>query len=179
MKKVEKPKKPILFYYVIALVVLILLNTFLFPNLLNKHKVKAVDYGTFLTMVEEKNVSKVELDGDTITFTDKEEDPNYYETTTFDDPDLVNRLEDAGCEFGRVAQEEMNPLFSFFLVWILPILIFWALGQFLTKHTQISVLSARKVHCLWDLREPVNHCLQKKSQGKRMFRFSLFPVQNS
>ena len=133
MKKVEKPKKPILFYYVIALVVLILLNTFLFPNLLNKHKVKAVDYGTFLTMVEEKNVSKVELDGDTITFTDKEEDPNYYETTTFDDPDLVNRLEDAGCEFGRVAQEEMNPLFSFFLVWILPILIFWALGQFLTK----------------------------------------------
>ena len=133
MKKVEKPKKPILFYYVIALVVLILLNTFLFPNLLNKHKVKAVDYGTFLTMVEEKNVSKVELDGDTITFTDKEEDPNYYETTTFDDPDLVNRLEDAGCEFGRVAQEEMNPLLSFFLVWILPILIFWALGQFLTK----------------------------------------------
>ena len=133
MKKVEKPKKPILFYYVIALVVLILLNMFLFPNLLNKHKVKAVDYGTFLTMVEEKNVSKVELNGDTITFTDKEEDPNYYETTTFDDPDLVNRLEDAGCEFGRVAQEEMNPLFSFFLVWILPILIFWALGQFLTK----------------------------------------------
>ena len=133
MKKVEKPKKPILFYYVIALVVLILLNTFLFPNLLNKHKVKAVDYGTFLTMVEEKNVSKVELNGDTITFTDKEEDPNYYETTTFDDPDLVNRLEDAGCEFGRVAQEEMNPLLSFFLVWILPILIFWALGQFLTK----------------------------------------------
>ena len=133
MKKVEKPKKPILFYYVIALVVLILLNTFLFPNLLNKHKVKSVDYGTFLTMVEEKKVSKVELDGDTITFTDKEEDPNYYETTTFDDPDLVNRLEDAGCEFGRVAQEEMNPLLSFFLVWILPILIFWALGQFLTK----------------------------------------------
>ena len=133
MKKVEKPKKPILFYYVIALVVLILLNTFLFPNLLNKHKVKSVDYGTFLTMVEEKNVSKVELDGDTITFTDKEEDPNYYETTTFDDPDLVNRLEDAGCEFGRVAQEEMNPLLSFFLVWILPILIFWALGQFLTR----------------------------------------------
>ena len=133
MKKVEKPKKPILFYYVIALVVLILLNTFLFPNLLNKHKVKSVDYGTFLTMVEEKNVSKVELNGDTIIFTDKEEDPNYYETTTFDDPDLVNRLEDAGCEFGRVAQEEMNPLLSFFLVWILPILIFWALGQFLTR----------------------------------------------
>ena len=133
MKKVEKPKKPILFYYVIALVVLILLNTFLFPNLLNKHKVKSVDYGTFLTMVEEKNVSKVELNGDTIIFTDKEEDPNYYETTTFDDPDLVNRLEDAECEFGRVAQEEMNPLLSFFLVWILPILIFWALGQFLTR----------------------------------------------
>ena len=94
---------------------------------------KEVDYGTFLTMVERKEVSKVELNGDTIYFTDNSEEPKYYETTTFDDPNLVNRLEDAGCEFGRVAQQEMNPLLSFFLVWILPLLIFWALGQWLTK----------------------------------------------
>ena len=122
MKKVEKPKKPLIFYYLIALIILVLLNTFLFPNILGKNKVKEVDYGTFLTMVEGKEVSKVELNGDTI-----------YETTTFDDPDLVNRLEDAGCEFGRVAQQEMNPLLIFFLVWILPLLIFWALGQWLAK----------------------------------------------
>lgn len=133
MKKVEKPKKPLIFYYLIALVILILLNTFLFPNLMNHHKVKDVDYGTFLTRVDKKEVSKVELNGDTIYFTDKSAEPNYYETTTFEDPDLVNRLEEAGCEFGRIAQEEMNPLVSFLLVWVLPIVIFWVLGQFLAK----------------------------------------------
>ena len=133
MKKVEKPKKPLIFYYLIALVILILLNTFLFPNLMNHHKVKDVDYGTFLTMVDKKEVSKVELNGDTIYFTDKAAEPNYYETTPFEDPDLVNRLEEAGCEFGRIAQEEMNPLVSFLLVWVLPIVIFWVLGQFLAK----------------------------------------------
>ncbi len=133
MKKVEKPKKPLIFYYLIALIILVLLNTFLFPNILGKNKVKEVDYGTFLTMVEGKEVSKVELNGDTIYFTDNSEEPKYYETTTFDDPNLVNRLEDAGCEFGRVAHQEMNPLLSFFLVWILPLLIFWALGQWLAK----------------------------------------------
>lgn len=133
MKKVEKPKKPLIFYYLIALVILILLNTFLFPNLMNHHKVKDVDYGTFLTMVDKKEVSKVELNGDTIYFTDKAAEPNYYETTTFEDPDLVKRLEEAGCEFGRIAQEEMNPLVSFLLVWVLPIVIFWVLGQFLAK----------------------------------------------
>ena len=133
MKKVEKPKKPLIFYYLIALIILVLFNTFLFPNILGKNKVKEVDYGTFLTMVEGKEVSKVELNGDTIYFTDNSEEPKYYETTTFDDPNLVNRLEDAGCEFGRVAQQEMNPLLSFFLVWILPLLIFWALGQWLAK----------------------------------------------
>lgn len=133
MKKVEKPKKPLIFYYLIALIILVLLNTFLFPNILGKNKVKEVDYGTFLTMVEGKEVSKVELNGDTIYFTDNSEEPKYYETTTFDDPNLVNRLEDAGCEFGRVAQQEMNPLLRFFLVWILPLLIFWALGQWLAK----------------------------------------------
>ena len=133
MKKVEKPKKPLIFYYLIALIILVLLNAFLFPNILGKNKVKEVDYGTFLTMVEGKEVSKVELNGDTIYFTDNSEEPKYYETTTFDDPNLVNRMEDAGCEFGRVAQQEMNPLLNFFLVWILPLLIFWALGQWLAK----------------------------------------------
>lgn len=139
MKKVEKPKKPLIFYYLIALIILVLLNTFLFPNILGKNKVKEVDYGTFLTMVEGKEVSKVELNGDTIYFTDNSKEPKYYETTTFDDPNLVNRLEDAGCEFGRVAQQEMNPLLSFFLVWILPLLIFWALGQWLAKKMMVKM----------------------------------------
>lgn len=135
MKKVERPKKPLIFYYLVALVVLILLNTLLFPSLIGNHRVTSVDYGTFLNMVENKEVSKVELNGDTIYFIDtNKEDPQFYSTTTFDDPDLVNRLEDAGCEFGRVAEKEINPILNFFLVWILPILIFWGLGQLLSGY---------------------------------------------
>ena len=135
MKKVEKPKKPLLFYYFVTMVVLILLNTFLFPLLIRKNQITEVDYGTFLNMVESKEVSRVELNGDSIYFvdTDKEE-PKYYATTTFDDPELVNRLEDAGCEFGRVAEKEMNPILNFLLVWIVPILIFWGLGQLLSNY---------------------------------------------
>ena len=135
MKKVEKPKKPLLFYYFVTMVVLILLNTFLFPLLIRKNQITEVDYGTFLNMVESKEVSRVELNGDSIYFVDTdEEEPKYYATTTFDDPELVNRLEDAGCEFGRVAEKEMNPILNFLLVWIVPILIFWGLGQLLSNY---------------------------------------------
>ena len=132
MKQVQKPKKPLIFYYLIALAVLFLLNFLLVPTISGRN-VKEVDYGTFLNMVEERKVSTVELDGDSIYFTDKEASPNYYETTTFEDPDLVNRLDDAGCEFGRVAQEPMNPILSFILSWVVPLLIFWGLGQLLAK----------------------------------------------
>lgn len=132
MKQVQKPKKPLIFYYLIALAVLFLLNFLLVPTISGRN-VKEVDYGTFLNMVEERKVSTVELNGDSIYFTDKEENPNYYETTTFEDPDLVNRLDDAGCEFGRVAQEPMNPILSFILSWVVPLLIFWGLGQLLAK----------------------------------------------
>ena len=132
MKQVQKPKKPLIFYYLIALAVLFLLNFLLVPTISGRN-VKEVDYGTFLNMVEERKVSTVELDGDSIYFTDKEASPNYYETTTFEDPDLVNRLDDAGCEFGRVAQEPMNPILSFILSWVVPLLIFWGLGQLLAR----------------------------------------------
>ena len=132
MKQVQKPKKPLIFYYLIALAVLFLLNFLLVPTISGRN-VKEVDYGTFLNMVEERKVSTVELDGDSIYFTDKEATPNYYETTTFEDPDLVNRLDDAGCEFGRVAQEPMNPILSFILSWVVPLLIFWGLGQLLAR----------------------------------------------
>ena len=132
MKQVQKPKKPLIFYYLIALAVLFLLNFLLVPTISGRN-VKEVDYGTFLNMVEERKVSTVELDGDSIYFTDKEASPNYYETTTFEDPDLVNRLDDAGCKFGRVAQEPMNPILSFILSWVVPLLIFWGLGQLLAK----------------------------------------------
>ena len=132
MKQVQKPKKPLIFYYLIAVVVLVLLNFLLVPKITGRN-ITEVDYGTFLNMLEEKKVSAVEVDGDSIYFTDKNEDPNYYETTTFDDQDLVNRLAEAGCKFDRVVQEPMNPILSFLLSWVVPLLIFWGLGQLLAK----------------------------------------------
>lgn len=132
MKQVQKPKKPLIFYYLIAVVVIILLNSLLFPKITERN-IKEVDYGTFLEMIEQKQVATVELDGNTIYFTDKEAETNFYETTTFDDPDLVNRLDEAGCTFGRVAEEPMNPILSFLLSWIVPLLIFIGLGQLLSR----------------------------------------------
>ena len=125
MKQVQKPKKPLIIYYLIAFAALILLNWFVFPMFMGSN-VKEVDYGTFLNMIEERQVSKVQLEGDTIYFMDKSENPQQYETTTFDDPELVNRLENAGCEFGRVAQEQMNPILSMLISIVIPVLIFWA-----------------------------------------------------
>ena len=132
MKQVQKPKKPLVIYYLIAFIVLILLNWFVFPMFMGSN-VTEVDYGTFLTMIEERQVSKVQLEGDTIFFMDKSEEPQQYETTTFDDPELVNRLEEAGCEFGRVAQEQMNPILSMLISIVIPVLFFWGLGQLLTR----------------------------------------------
>ena len=132
MQQVNKPKKPMMFYYMVVLVILFLLNFLLFPQLL-KPDVKEVDYGTFLSMVDKKEVSKVQIEDDMIYFQDKEETPNYYETAAFEDPDLVERLYDAGCSFDRVVQKEMSPLLSFLLTWILPILIFAGLGELLGR----------------------------------------------
>ena len=132
MKQVQKPKKPLIFYYLIAVVVLILLNFLLVPRIAGRN-IEEVDYGTFLDMIEEKQIATVELNGDTIYFTDKSSQPKYYETTAFEDPDLVNRLDEAGCKFGKVVQEPMNPILSFLLSWVLPLLIFWGLGQLLAR----------------------------------------------
>ena len=132
VQKPKKPKKPLVIYYLIAFIVLILLNWFVFPMFMGSN-VTEVDYGTFLTMIEERQVSKVQLEGDTIFFMDKSEEPQQYETTTFDDPELVNRLEEAGCEFGRVAQEQMNPILSMLISIVIPVLFFWGLGQLLTR----------------------------------------------
>lgn len=132
MKQVQKPKKPLIVYYLIVVGILILFNFIIFPRIVSGN-ITEVDYGTFLTMVEDKEVSKVQLEGETIYFADKADKPTQYETTRFDDPDLVNRLRESGCEFGRVAQEEMNPFLSMLLSLVIPILIFVVLGQLLSR----------------------------------------------
>lgn len=130
MQKVDKPKKPLFVYYLIALTVVILLNTILVPRLA-KQKVTEVDYGTFLTMLSDKKVSKVELSGDEIYFQDKDE--KFYSTNTFEDVNLVDRLQEAGCEFGQVKEQTMSPVLSMLLSFVLPILFFVIIGQLLSR----------------------------------------------
>lgn len=132
MKQVDKPKKPLLFYYLIVLTVLVLLNTFLFPALMQQ-KVEEVDYGTFLTMLKEKEVSMAQVEQDYIYFVDKSENENIYRTATFTDNTLVDRLLDSGCKFGEVKEKEMNPIISFLLSFVLPIVVFIFIGQMLSR----------------------------------------------
>ena len=131
MNEVKKPKKPLIYYYGIVLVVLLLFN-FLAMPWLSQRQVKEVDYGTFMTMTEEKQIGKVEVQDNQILFTDKDE-KQIYKTGLMTDPDLVNRLKASGAEFSSEIQEQMSPVLSFLLSWLVPILFFVGIGQLLSK----------------------------------------------
>ena len=131
MKEVKPPKKPLIYYYGVALVVLLLINFLLVP-LVARHAVQEVDYGTFMTMTENKEIGQVEVEENQIIFTNKD-GSKIYKTGPMNDPDLTQRLYDAGAEFTRDIVEETSPLLSFVLTWILPIIIFIAIGQLMTK----------------------------------------------
>ncbi len=134
MHEVKKPKKPMIFYYLIVIGVLLLLNTFLFPRLLQQ-EVTEVDYGTFLGMLDDKEIKVAQVEQDYIYFTsDKPEEGSLYRTATFNDPSLVDRLYDSGCEFGEVHEAEMNPILSMLITLIFPIVIFVVLGQLLSRY---------------------------------------------
>jgi len=133
MKQVQKPKKPIIFYYVIALIVILRLNLLLFPRLLEP-KVTEVDYGKFLQMVDNNEISEVQIQSNEIIFSDKSSPANYYKTGVMNDYKLVDRLYEAGItEFGTPIIEQMSPLMEFLLTWVIPIVVMVALGQWLMK----------------------------------------------
>ena len=133
MKQVQKPKKPIIFYYVIALIVILLLNLLLFPRLLEP-KVTEVDYGKFLQMVDNNEISEVQIQSNEIIFSDKSSPANYYKTGVMNDYKLVDRLYEAGItEFGTPIIEQMSPLMEFLLTWVIQIVVMVALGQWLMK----------------------------------------------
>ena len=132
MQKVQKPKKPLLFYYLIVMVVLILLNTLFFPKIM-KQEITQVSYSTFISMLENHEVAVAQVEEDTIYFTDNTESGALYSTTTFNDPDLVDRLLESGCQFDEVKAPEMNPILSFLLTFVLPIVIFIFLGQLMSR----------------------------------------------
>ena len=131
MKEIKSPKKPLIYYYCIVLLMIFLFNVLIAPMLSQKQVVE-VDYGTFMDMIEEKNIGVVQVEDTQILFTDKE-GTVVYKTGPMEDPTLTQRLYDAGAKFDRVMEEEVSPLWSLFLTTILPILIFIGLGQYMSK----------------------------------------------
>ena len=131
MKEVKSPKKPLIYYYGIALLVIFLFNMLVMP-LIAQEKVKEVDYGTFMSMIEQKNIGKVEVQDSQIIFTDKK-DKAVYKTGTMDDPTLTERLYESGAKFTKDIQTRMSPLLSGFLSIILPLIIFIGLGQYISR----------------------------------------------
>ena len=131
MQQVKKPKKPLIFYYCVDLLVMVLLNTIVVPSLL-KTQIKEVDYGTFLTMLNDKEVDTAQVEDDVIYFTDKAEKQQAYSTVVFNDPDLVDRLYNSGCKFGKI-QDEKDSWVSQFILFVLQIAVFVAIGQMLSR----------------------------------------------
>ena len=131
MNEVKTPKKNWFYYYTIVLLILILLNTLIVP-MIQQHSVKEVDYGTFISMTEKKDIGKVEIESNQIVFTNKD-GSQIYKTGLMDDPNRTERLYESGAEFSSEIIEQMSPLVSFLLTWILPLVIFFALGQYMSK----------------------------------------------
>lgn len=131
MKEVKSPKKPLIYYYVIVLLVLAAFNFFVSPLLLSR-QVTEVDYGTFMSMTEKKNIGRVEIEDSQIIFTDKNND-NIYKTGVMDDPNLTERLYQSGATFSKDIEQTMSPIMSFLLTFILPMVIFVVLGQYLGR----------------------------------------------
>ena len=130
MNEIKTPKKPLIYYYSIVMLVLLLMNLFITP-LLQQARIKDVDYGTFMTMTENKEIDQVEIEDNRILFSGK--DGTIYQTGLMDDPGRTERLYASGAKFSSEIVQEMSPLLSFLLSWILPIAIFMILGQFMAK----------------------------------------------
>ena len=131
MKEVKPPKKPLAIYYAIVLLVLMILNFVLVPWM-NERQIKEVDYGTFMSMTEEKDIGRVDVESNQILFTDKDE-TQVYKTGLMNDPDLTQRLYDAGAQFSSEIVEQASPLMSFLLSFVLPIVLFVWLGNVMNR----------------------------------------------
>ncbi len=131
MNEVKKPKKPLMIYYALVLIVLLLINMLLVPYLAEK-QVKEVDYGTFMEMTENKEIGQVEISDNEILFTDKSGN-NYYKTGVISDDGLVDRLYQSGAQFSSEIVQQMSPLMNLLLTLILPLVIFIGLGQWMSK----------------------------------------------
>lgn len=131
MKEVKTPRKPLAIYYAIVLLMLLLLNFVLLPWM-EERQIKEVDYGTFMTMTEEKNIGRVDIESNQIIFTDKDE-TQVYKTGLMNDTGLTERLYDAGATFSSEIVEQSSPVLSFLIWFVLPIILFSAIGNQMNK----------------------------------------------
>ena len=131
MKEVKTPRKPLAIYYAIVLLMLLLLNLVLLPWM-EERQIKEVDYGTFMTMTEEKNIGRVDIESNQIIFTDKDE-TQVYKTGLMNDTGLTERLYDAGATFSSEIVEQSSPVLSFLIWFVLPIILFSAIGNQMNK----------------------------------------------
>ncbi len=131
MNEVKKPKKPLIYYYGIVFLLLLLFNVFVLPSI-TQRAIREVDYGTFMTMTESGEVGSVQIQSNQILFTDKEES-TVYKTGLMNDPELVSRLHAAGVKFTSEIRQEASPLQSLVISWILPLVIFSVIGSFMSK----------------------------------------------
>ena len=131
MEERKPDKKPIIWYWVIAIVIFLLLNMFVFPRVM-QHNVKEVGYDTFISMMENKEIGSVEVESSQITFTNKDE-TEYYKTGVLDDPDLVNRLYESGAKFQSEIVSTVSPITYFLVSYILPILLIFLVFRLFTK----------------------------------------------
>ena len=130
MNEVKTPKKPLAFYYMVVMLILLLFNFIALPQLVAR-SVKEVDYGKFMTMTKDKQIGEVQIQSDEIIFTDKDT-KQVYRTGLMDDPGLVDRLYASGADFSSEIIQQMSPFMSFLLSWVVPIAIFALLGHFLS-----------------------------------------------
>ncbi len=138
MKEVRHQKKPVVYYYLFILLAIIILNALVVPNI-KEQEVKEVDYGTFLTMVEEGEVNEVEIKDTYIAFTPKDNEKQIYKTGRMEDSGLVDRLYGADVTFSQVIPQENSPLLNFILTWIFPLIIFLVIGSFFMRNLQKKV----------------------------------------
>lgn len=131
MNEVKMPKRPILAYYILIFLAIFLFNSIFMP-MLRENQVKEVDYSSFMTMMENKEIDKVQVEQDKILFT-KKDDKQAYKTAIMNDPELVERLHKSGADFTGEIVEAMNPILSALLSWVLPLLIFFGIGQYMNK----------------------------------------------
>lgn len=131
MNEVKMPKRPILAYYILIFLAIFLFNSIFVP-MLRENAVKEVDYSSFMTMTENQEIDKVQVEQDKILFT-KKDDKQAYKTALMNDPELVERLHKSGADFTGEIVEAMNPLLSALLSWVLPILIFFGIGHYMNK----------------------------------------------